>query len=174
MIAEQMARLYQKRIAELEPRLRKTMDAVGVAALRLSKEIMTREIYSIPEDLTTKGEKRFQRFLTTRQPGQVFRPKKGDRKWVRTGHLRRSERPEVRGPTLNMELAIVNDAIYAADRHERGKASSDIPGFKNPPKKINPIRECHWRDDMFRVMQPIFQEQMIETVREVMREGSHG
>jgi len=162
MTAEQMAKAWSKRRADLEPALRQTVQAFGISALRLSKEIMTREIYSIPEDRTTKGERRFQRFLTRRRPGQVFAFRKGDRKWVRTGHLRRSERFEVRGP---FELAIVNDANYAEPRHEAGK-----PGRR----KINPARVSHWRDEMKQTLDPTFTELIADTIRQVMREGANG
>ncbi len=165
MSADELARLYKQRIERLEPELRQTMGAFGTSAVRLTKEIMTREIYSIPEDRTGRGEARFQRFLRTRRPGQVFAPRKGDRKWVRTGHLRRSERFEVRGSGLAMEMAVVNDANYAEPRHEAGK-----PGRR----KINPQRESHWRDDMHRLLDPLFQEAIAEAVRDVMREGNSG
>lgn len=165
MTADELQRLYQRRIERLEPELRQTMGSFGVSAVRLTKEIMTREIYSIPEDRTARGEARFQRFLRTRGAGQSFRPQRGDRKWVRTGHLRRSERFVVEGSGLDMRVAVLNDANYAEPRHEAGK-----PGRRN----INPQRRSHWRDDMFEVLNPVFQDLIAEVVRDVMREGANG
>jgi hypothetical protein len=145
MTAAELAALMKRRRDLFEPALRSATNEIARLAISRSKQLMTEQIYSLPEDLTAQGEARFQRFRATRRPGQTFTARKGDRKWVRTGHLRRSERVEF--PSLG-QADLVNDAIYAARRHEAGKAHSDLPGFKNPPPDINRARESHWRDQL--------------------------
>ncbi len=131
MTAEQLAAkmaLFPEIVAE---EFRKTMQGVGIAALARSKQLMTEQIYAIPEDLSRSGEARQKRL---KAQGKKFTARKGDKKWTRTGNLRRSEKFEVRSP---YEVAIVNYAAYAEPRHEAGK-----PGRRN----INPLRESHWQD----------------------------
>jgi hypothetical protein len=134
MTAAQYAKRILKRDKDLKTALTFTTKAIGASAFKLSKEEMSK-LYAIPEDLNAKGKK----------------------KWRRTGHLRRSESVEVRGP---IEVAIVNTAAYAEPRHEAGK-----PGRRN----INPQRENHWQDEMAKVMRPIAVEQWRETVVDVLK-----
>jgi hypothetical protein len=155
--AQQLAALMKRRQVKLLPALQNTTSGLMAAAIRYSKEKMSEEIYALPEDLTTQGEKRFQRFLSTRGRGQAFAPKKGDRKWVRTGHLRRSEHVNRDGP---VQFSLANSAAYAEFRHEAGK-----PGRR----PINPLRVSHWQDDTFTVMHPIAVEQWRETILDVLR-----
>ncbi len=114
MTADQLLKKMERRKVRLETEFKATMRGVAVSALKFTKEKLTTEVYAIPEDRTKAGKK----------------------KWRRTGHLRRSEKFEVRGPYA---VAIVNTASYAVPRHEAGK-----PGHRN----INPARISHWRDDM--------------------------
>jgi hypothetical protein len=131
--AKQIARKMLQREKAMTTALSYTAKALGVSSLKLSKEFMS-ELYALPEDLTKAGKK----------------------KWRRTGHLRRSERIEVRGP---VEVSIVNDAVYGEPRHEAGKPNR---------RQINPLRVNHWRDRMFKVMQPIAIEQWKATVLDVL------
>lgn len=135
MTAQQYAKRMKAREKVFLPALAATTKGIGRAALKLSKEHLS-IIYSIPEDVTKKGKK----------------------KWRRTGHLRRSEQVQVRGP---VEVAIINNAAYAEPRHEAGKPNR---------RRINPIRVVHWRDEMDKVMRPIAREQWKETIRDVIRQ----
>lgn len=128
-----MVRKWRARDKELKTALTFTTKAIGAAAFKLSKEELSK-LYAIPEDRTRSGKK----------------------KWRRTGHLRRSESVQVRGP---IEVAIRNTAAYSEPRHEAGK-----PGRRN----INPLRANHWQDEMQKVMRPIALEQWRETVRDVI------
>lgn len=163
MTAQELATAMRSRQAALLPALDNTTKGLTVAAHRLAKEKLQQGVYSVPEDLTKRGERRHARLRAKRGPGSVIPFRKGDRKWVRTGHLQRSQHPIQLGPA---KFSIGNSAIYAADRHEAGKSSSTILNHK--PRNINPHRESHWMDEMFAIMQPIAQEQWRETVREVM------
>lgn len=156
MTAEDLAKAMSLRQNDLRPALEATTRVVAQTALRRSKQLMSEQIYALPEDLTKKGEKRFARFRAGGPRGRVFVARKGDREWVRTGHLRRSEQVQIVGPA---RIIVKNTAIYAEPRHEAGK-----PGRR----KINPARESHWQDDMARELRPIAQELWRETVREVM------
>lgn len=164
MTPQQLAALMRRRATRLLPALENTTRGLTVSALRLAKEKLQEGVYALPEDRTARGERRFARFVAGHRPGQVFVPRKGDRKWVRTGHLQRSQHPVQLGPT---KFAIANSAIYAAERHEAGKASSDI--LKHKPRNIGEGRESHWMDEMFAIMQPIAQEQWRQTVLDVLR-----
>lgn len=145
------------RASRLLPALESTTRGLAVSAWRLDKEKITEGIYALPEDLTNKGERRHARLRRQRGPGSVIPFRKGDRKWVRTGHLRRSERVEITGPA---SFQLANSASYAEPRHEAGK-----PGRR----KINPARESHWQEETAAIMRPIVQEQWHETVLDVLR-----
>lgn len=167
MTARQLSARMRRRRDRVLPVLLEVSQDVARSALRYSKELMSQQIYAIPEDLTTRGKVRFERFLARRRTSagaNVFRPRKGDRKWVRTGHLRRSEGAQVVAPG---EVAVFNTAVYAAARHEAGKATSEIV---KKPRKINPLRVSHWQDDMARVMRPIALDLWREGVQTVLRE----
>jgi hypothetical protein len=157
MTSRQLADLMIRRRDLFEPALRSATREIARIAIARSKQLMTEQIYSLPEGRTARGERRFQRFLQTRQQGQTFRPRRGDRKWVRTGHLRRSERVEI----LNVySCALVNDAVYAEPRHEAGK-----PGRRN----INPARESHWRDDVVEDLRSAVLELRRQAILKVLR-----
>jgi hypothetical protein len=96
MTAAQLAALHRKRAEAVPREFRKTMNGVKISLLKYEKELMTTEIYGIPED----------------------KRKNGKPKWRRTGHLRRSERGEVTDPYT---VRLVNDAAYGLPRHEAGK-----------------------------------------------------
>lgn len=146
MTAQQLQRRMLRRAALVESEFSKTTKGLGIAAVKYCKEKLTAELYSIPEDVNKNGEK----------------------KWRRTGHLRRSERADQRGPYV---VAIVNDAKrYAADRHERGKTTSEILDYT--PRNVNPIRETHWRDDLAKTFRPIERDAYRATVLALLRKGS--
>lgn len=96
MTAAQLAARHRRRAAAVEKEFRQTSNGLKIAAVKFTRELMTREIYGIPVDVTKAGKP----------------------KWRRTGNLRRSERAEVTSP---YEVRIVNDAGYALFRHEAGK-----------------------------------------------------
>lgn len=85
---------------------------------------------------------------------------KGKKKWRRTGHLRRSERIEERSA---YEYALVNDAVYAEPRHEAGKPNR---------RSINLLRVNHWRDETFKVMEPINRDVFRQTLLDLLRGGT--
>jgi hypothetical protein len=137
MTAAQLAAKQKRRAARLQRELAQTARGIAISARRLSRELMTQGIYALDVDRTASGKP----------------------KWRRTGHLRRSERYEIRSP---VEVAIVNDAAYAEPRHEAGK-----PGRRN----INPLRRTHWRDEMAAVMRPIALELWHEAQLDALRES---
>ena len=159
MTAEELAALMKRRRDLFEPAFRSATNEIARIAISRSKQLMTEQIYSLPEDRTAKGERRFQRFVQTRRPGQVFSARKGDRKWVRTGHLRRRERVEI---VSAYQCDVINDAVYAEPRHEAGK-----PGRR----KINPARESHWRDDLVNDMRDAVIEIRRDAVQQVLKGG---
>jgi hypothetical protein len=133
MTAEQVARKMRKRQELVAREFTQTTRGVAVSALAFAKQKLTEEIYSVPEDLSASGKKR-QASASAR--GKKFTAVGRDKAWRRTGHLRRSEKFEIRDPYT---VAIVNTAAYALPRHEAGK-----PGHRN----INPARVSHWHDDL--------------------------
>lgn len=133
MTAEQVAAKMARRQAKAEKAFQQTIKGVAVSAVAFTKAKMTEEIYAIPEDLSASGKRR-QASASAR--GKRFTPVGKDKKWRRTGNLRRSEKFLIVSP---YEVHIVNTAAYAEPRHEAGK-----PGHR----KINPLRVSHWRDDL--------------------------
>jgi hypothetical protein len=97
MTAEQLARRMLARRDLVEQEMRKTAGGLGLSAVKFTKELMTREIYAVPEDIS---------------------PRTGRKKWRRTGQLRRAERFELRD---SYSVAVLNDQVYAEPRHEAGK-----------------------------------------------------
>lgn len=150
---DQLAQQLGVTAAALEREFGATIRGVAVSALAFTKKLMTEQIYAIPEDRTRKGEARFQTALGS---GKRFQARKGDRKWVRTGHLRRSEKFEIRGP---YQVDIVNTAAYAEPRHEAGK-----PGRR----KINPLRASHWRDELVETFGPIMLDLYSQTIEAIL------
>jgi hypothetical protein len=94
--AAQIAKLMQRRADLVEPEFLATSRGLAKSAVKFTKELMTNEIYAIPEDVTRSGKK----------------------KWRRTGQLRRSERAEVVDPYT---VRVYNTMAYAQPRHEAGK-----------------------------------------------------
>lgn len=138
MTVAQAAKKMERRQALASKEFAATTKGVAVSALARSKHFLTEQIYAIPEDVRKNGKKA----------------------WRRTGHLRRSEKFEIRDPYT---VAIVNTAAYALPRHEAGK-----PGHRN----INPLRISHWRDDL----QAEFHEGLLrdlyhETVVAILKAG---
>ena len=85
------------------------------------------------------------------------RTKKGKKKWRRTGALRRGEIVEVPDAYT---VRVVNRIRYAKPRHEAGK-----PGRR----RINPLRENHWRDELKRVFRPIVRDVRRLTLIDILR-----
>lgn len=85
--------------------------------------------------------------------------KGGKKKWRRTGHLRRSERYELQDAYT---VLIKNGANYALPRHEAGK-----PGHR----KIDPVRESHWRDELVTVFAPIVLDVQASTLEAILKAG---
>jgi len=137
MTAEQIARKMKKREDLARKEFQATTRGVAVSALKFCKEKLTTEIYAIPED----------------------RRKNGKKVWRRTGHLRRSEKFEIRDPYT---VAVVNTAAYALPRHEAGK-----PGHRN----INPQRISHWRDDLAETFKPLMDDLYHSTVEAILKAG---
>lgn len=98
MTARELVQLWQKRRADFDREFMASSRGLATSMVRFDKEKMTEEIYSLPEDRTAKGKK----------------------KWRRTGALRRAERFEVPDPYT---ILIINDMNYAEPRHEAGKPS---------------------------------------------------
>lgn len=136
MTAEQVARKMKKRQELVAQKFTQSTRGVGLSALNFVKMKLTEEIYAVPEDLNKSGQARFARQRAQGGRRRPFIAKRSEKKWTRTGHLRRSEKFEIRSP---YEVAIVNTAAYALPRHEAGK-----PGHRN----INPARISHWHDDL--------------------------
>lgn len=97
MNAEQFARQMARRQRLFDTEFRKTMRGIGISARTYCRELLTNEIYALPEDVN---------------------PKTGKKKWTRTRKLIEGEKYEVRGP---YEVAIVNATPYGVARHEAGK-----------------------------------------------------
>jgi hypothetical protein len=86
-------------------------------------------------------------------------PRTGKKRWRRTGHLRRSEQVEVRNAYV---CAVINTAAYAEPRHEAGK-----PGRR----RINPVRENHWRDELVTTFRPILIDLRRQSVLDLLKGG---
>ena len=84
------------------------------------------------------------------------RYKNGKKKWRRTGALRRAERVEVPDPYT---VRVVNDINYAQPRHEAGKPNH---------RKINPLRENHWRDELAETFRPIVLDVRRQTLIDIL------
>jgi hypothetical protein len=93
---QQTAARMAARAARARKEFQQSSRAIGIAAVKFTREYLTTSIYAIPEDVTKSGKK----------------------KWRRTGALRRGEQWELRGP---FAVAIVNKVAYAEPRHEAGK-----------------------------------------------------
>lgn len=169
MTADQIARLMKRRRDKLQPALEATTKTVAVVALKNSKARLNK-IYQIPEDLTAKGAKRIARVKSRQRfPGAPIPFRKGDRKWVRTGHLQRSEHVTVEGAT---RIVLGNTAIYGKARHDA--VAKTTPGKREPkppkgePRRINPARVNHWEADASKELHELATAAWRETVRDVL------
>ena len=87
-----------RRASLVESEFKKTSNGLGLSAVKFDKELMTTEIYAIPEDVS---------------------PRTGRKRWRRTGQLRRAERFVLKDA---FTVRVLNDQRYARPRHEAGKA----------------------------------------------------
>ena len=154
-----------------------------------SKELMNSEIYAIPEGRVTKGKppRRGGReaiawaATTPSRPGLIGRDilqstegdkttwRGGDKKWRRTGLLRRSEkmRPLIQG-WPNPTGVVWNDARrsggfgYALARHNLGLTGGDLIIPPAPTKRRDTERIAPWRAQAIKDTR----EQMSRFVRE--------
>lgn len=129
-----------------------------------AKQLLNKEIYSIPEDRTGSSYKRDKtssdgyaktgegkRIRQRRKisdteaslSGQETGTKAGKKKWTRTGNLRRAEQRRVNS---EIEGLVWNDVGYATARHNLGLSPGD-PAIAPPPpsKKRNSWRIAPWR-----------------------------
>lgn len=97
MTAEQLARKFKARASKVEKEFRKTAKDIAATSIRITRKIMTEEIYGLPIPK---------------------RPRSGKPMWKRTGALRRGERAEFPDAYT---VRIVNDMNHALPRHEAGK-----------------------------------------------------
>jgi len=157
MTAEQIARKMKKREELARKEFQATTRGVAVSALSFTKKKMSEEIYAIPEDLSASGRKRK---ASVEARGKKFTAVGKDKAWRRTGHLRRSEKFEIRDPYT---VAIVNTADYAVPRHDAGK-----PGHR----RINPARISHWHDDLrVAFSEGLLQDLYHSTVEAILKAG---
>lgn len=94
--AAQLAEVWKRRQSLVEREFRQSSRALGISARAYSRQLMTEQIYALPEDRTKAGKK----------------------KWRRTGKLRRGETYRVEGLGT---VIIENNVPYAEPRHEAGK-----------------------------------------------------
>jgi hypothetical protein len=96
-VNERVIQEWSRRAGRVGPEVRSMVERTGKRMLAISRRHMDEQIYSIPEDETKAGKK----------------------KWVRTGRLRKAEdlvyAPDGSGVTLT------NTMPYARARHELGR-----------------------------------------------------
>jgi hypothetical protein len=167
--ALQLAAKMRARREQLIPELHNTSKGIARAAIKLSKERMTEGIYSqpIPTREQVNAERRHARAIRRGRiaPDTPFeftptarrRSRGAQKAWKRTGHLRRSEQVEVRGPA---EVVVFNTANYAEPRHEAGKPNR---------RKVRYV--SHWQEEMATVMRPIARDLWRETILDVLQQG---
>jgi hypothetical protein len=138
------ARKMEQRVEQLRPAFRAgTTEATDILHAE-AKLRMNQDIYSKPEDVGSfsyKREKAGGSFITE-QSGKRAVNAKGNKKWRRTGNLRRSETRKVLSDTEGM---VENDAAYALPRHDLGLSPGNpraIKGSKRKSERIAP-----WRKD---------------------------
>ena len=144
MTARDLANRMQKRADTVEAAFLQSSRGLATSAVAYTKQRMTEEIYSVPED------------TVLRRPRSGGRPRVV-KLWRRTGHLRRSEQALVPNAYT---VRVVNTAAYAEPRHEAGK-----PGRRN----INPARVSHWRDDLIKTFRPIVLDVRRQTVLDLLK-----
>lgn len=91
------AEAWKQRVGKVEPEIRGLVQRTGRRLLVASKRHMLQQIYSIPEDMTASGKK----------------------KWVRTMNLLNAEKLEY-APD-GSAVTLTNEMIYARARHELGR-----------------------------------------------------
>lgn len=84
-------------------------------------------------------------------------PVSGKKKWQRTRRLLNGEKFQILNPYT---VRIYNLARYALPRHEAGKTGQ---------RRINSLRESHWRDEMVKVFQSIMADALALTVRAILK-----
>jgi hypothetical protein len=148
--AKQVAAAQRRRAALVDREFKATCRGIAISAIKFVKERLTATVYAIPEDVDENGEKL----------------------WVRTGHLRRSEKPEFPN---SYTVVIVNKAPYAKARHDYGKpetheqkAKREAKG-KKEPRRFNPARVSHWHDDLEAVFRPLVPDLYRQTVEDILR-----
>ncbi len=140
MTPTEYARAWNKRVRDYQPGMRREFRAIAQLAHTVANQLITREIYAIPEDIGPSGKP----------------------KWRRTNLLAHSEQPPVFSEEGgNLTATLVNTAVYAEPRHEANK-----PGRR----QINPKRTAHWRDDMLRVLDQEIPERIRRTQSAIVRE----
>ena len=140
MTAAEYARAWNKRTRDYKPRMRGEFRAIAQLAHTVANQLITKEIYSKPEDTWPSGKP----------------------KWRRTNLLAHSEQPPVfTEEDGNLTATLVNTALYAEPRHEANK-----PGRR----QINPKRTAHWRDDMLALLDAEIPERIRRTQIAILRE----
>jgi len=84
------------------------------------------------------------------------RTKSGKKKWQRTRRLLNAEKAVLTDP---FTVEMINPTPYAQPRHEAGK-----PGRR----KINPLRESHWRDKLVETFRPILADLYEDTMTAIL------
>jgi len=95
--AEELVKTWQARTGRVSPEFRGLTERTGRRMLVVSKQHMRKQIYSIPEDMTASGKK----------------------KWVRTQRLLKGEKLEY-APDRSA-VTLTNEVPYARARHELGR-----------------------------------------------------
>lgn len=121
--AATLAEAWEFRLLALREGLTVANQRIGERALKLSLELMEKEIYAHPI------------------PRSFGKSKRGRAKWRRTGRLRRGEKLKIK-PLPDLAAVLINRVPYAAARHEMGK-----PGAKRRCRW-----PAHWRDDTVKAM----------------------
>lgn len=96
-VNEETLKKWQNRVGKAPAEVQRTVERIGVAMLGTSRRHMQEEIYSIPEDTTKSGKK----------------------KWVRTGSLYNAEQLQFAPDRAGVILT--NTMVYARARHELGR-----------------------------------------------------
>jgi len=140
MNPQEYARAWNKRVRDYKPGMDREFRAIGELAHTVANQLITREIYSKPEDTWPSGKP----------------------KWRRTNFLAVSEQPPVfTEEGGNLTCTLVNTAVYAEPRHEANR-----PGRR----RINPARTAHWRDDMLDILAAEIPERLRRTQTAILRE----
>lgn len=137
--AAELARRWEVRQSLVEREFRASANGLGKSAVKFAKQLMTEQIYAIPEAVYASGKKA------------------GQKKWKRTRKLRQGEKYELRGP---FTVAIFNEMPYARRRHNLTYPVQDENAVD---------RTSHWRTELVEVFQPITMDVWHETVLDILR-----